>query len=354
MTTCCACCCFYPKYKRKVDNIYPRNYDAPLIKNEVDKLQYYVTVHPEKLSKIGDYLYQNLKWGLNGSDKNRNYVKNTVEAVEKILFVITPQNLNYYAPNCLKIIQKLLEQGGAGAKASGGIPRVVSNGMSNSSSTSRISNANSTTINNNTSESLEYQKMAANLFVKFCEKEATDLSTLNNNLNFDTFVCQFSSMCYNNNKDESVRFEIRSSALQCLSTLVKRLVPDDNLRAGYLWDNMDKIIPALLFIMHETFLNNEELNLNDQIDGDYSNDEIELDRYLYGDFYINSKSNNNIFSSAGTALSDEDKLKASFKKKLTNSNSHINNADTNGKSKSNSGSSTPDEGKIIVYLKCFS
>jgi hypothetical protein len=248
--SCCACCCFYPKYKRKVDNIYPRSLDAPLIKNEVDKLQYYVSVHPEKLSKIGDYLYQNLKWGLSGSYKNRNYVKNTVEAVEKILIVITPQNLNYYAANYLKIIQKLLEQGGAGAdfttltgqtmprsySAGGGVPPSNSNGAINAA---------------NANDYLEYQKMAASLFQKFCEKEATNLATVNYNLNFDTFVCQFSSMCYNNNKDASVRAEIRSSAMQCLSTMTKRLVPDDNLRASYLWDNMDKIIPALLYIVHE-------------------------------------------------------------------------------------------------------
>ena len=109
--SCCACCCFYPKYKRKVDNIYPRSYDLSLVKIEVEKLQYYVQQHPEKLSKIGEYFYQHLKWGLNGTYKNRNYVKNTVEAVDKILLVITPQNLNYYAANYLKIIQKLLEQG---------------------------------------------------------------------------------------------------------------------------------------------------------------------------------------------------------------------------------------------------
>lgn len=117
--SCCACCCFYPKYKRKVDNIYPRRQvDAPLVKNEVDKLQYYVTVHPEKLAKIGECLYHNLKRGLNGAQKNRNYVKNTIEAVEKILLVITPQNLNYFAPYYLKIINKLLEQSGSSSSSS--------------------------------------------------------------------------------------------------------------------------------------------------------------------------------------------------------------------------------------------
>ena len=125
--SCCACCCFYPKYKRKVDSIYPRNLEAALIKIEVEKLQYYVKQHPEKLSKIGDYLYQNLKWGLN---KNRNYVKNTIEAVDKILLVITPQNLNYYASNYLKIIQKLLEPGGMGM-SSASISDALTNNSTN-------------------------------------------------------------------------------------------------------------------------------------------------------------------------------------------------------------------------------
>ena len=246
MTSCCACCCFYPKYKRKVDNIYPRSLDAPLVKPEVDKLQYYVQIHPEKLSKIAEYLYQNLKWGLNGTYKNRNYVKNTIEAADKILLAITPQNLNYYATNYLRIIQKLLEQGG-GASGTGAAATASSNanGGGGGVPSSGSGNLNSNSANN--LDHLEYQKLAAGMFQKFCEKEAANSSTTSYNLNYDTFVCQFSAMCYNNNK------EIRSSGLQCLATMVKRLVPDDSLRAGYLWDNMDKIVPALLFIMHENF-----------------------------------------------------------------------------------------------------
>ncbi len=229
--SCCACCCFYPKYKRKVDNIYPRPYDAPLIKIELEKLTYYVKQHPEKLSKVGDYLYQHLKWGLQGSYKSRNYVKNTIEAVDKILLVITPQNLNYYAANYFKIIQKLLEQG--------------ANQMSGTSDG----------VNTNfNSEYLEYQKLAASLFRKFCDKEACNQSAANYNLNYDSFVCQFSSMCYNNNRDENTRAEIRSSGLQCLATMVKRLVPEESLSASFIWENMDKILPALLFIMQESYL----------------------------------------------------------------------------------------------------
>lgn len=145
------------------------------------------------------------------------------------------------------------------------------------------------------SDFLEYQKLAANLFRKFCEKEASNQSTANYNINYDTFVCQFSSMCYNNNRDEGARAEIRSSGLQCLATMVKRLVPDESLRAGFLWDNMDKIVPALLFIMHESYLQGSNSAPN-EYDENLHDDDIELDhtldRYLYGDFFIHSRTNN--------------------------------------------------------------
>lgn len=209
--SCFMCCCFYPKYKRKVDSIYPRSPEGNLVKNEIDKLQYYSCQHPEKLSKIGDYLYQNLKWGLNGRYKNKNYVHNTIEAVDRILMVIGAECINYYANSYLKMIQKLLEH-----------------------------------------TDLDYQRMATNSFKKFCEKESSN-QTANHNRNYDQFVWQFSTMCYNNNKDASVRSEIRISGLQGIGAMVKKLDPDESLQATYLWDNMDKIISSLLFIMQESF-----------------------------------------------------------------------------------------------------
>lgn len=212
MTSCCPFCCFYPNYKRKVDSIYPRNLDGNLVKNEIDKLQYYSCQHPEKLSKIGDYLYQNLKWGLNGSYKNKNYVRNTMEAVDKILIIISPEYLNFYANSYLKMIQKLLEQ-----------------------------------------NDLDHQKLATTSFKKFCEKEQYN-QTSNYNRNYDSFVCQFSAMCYNNHKDSNIRSEIRISGLQGIGAMVKKLQADESsLQATYLWDNMDKIVSALLFIMQENF-----------------------------------------------------------------------------------------------------
>lgn len=338
MSSCCACCCFYPKYKRKVDNIYPRSLDAPLNKPEVDKLQYYVKIHPEKLSKIGDYLYQNLKWGLNGTYKNKNYVKNTIEAVDKILMAITPQNLNYYANSYLRIIQKLLEQGGAGA------------GLSNNGiATSGSGNLN---VNYTNNDNLEYQKMAASMFQKFCDKEASNSSTTSFNSNYDSFVCQFSSMCYNNNKDERIKAEIRSSGLQCLATMVKRLVPDDSLRAGYLWDNMDKIVPALLFIMHENFTKTKHVDLNEEYD------DRDLERYIFKSKFRDADDEISLNNSRNANDSDIDRVKIKFRKNNNNDNliggganstSNLEKVNKSGNAAA-SGSSSPDEGNVMIVL----
>ena len=342
MSSCCACCCFYPKYKRKVDNIYPRSLDAPLNKPEVDKLQYYVKIHPEKLSKIGDYLYQNLKWGLNGTYKNKNYVKNTIEAVDKILMAITPQNLNYYANSYLRIIQKLLEQGGAGA------------GLSNNGiATSGSGNLN---VNYTNNDNLEYQKMAASMFQKFCDKEASNSSTTSFNSNYDSFVCQFSTMCYNNNKDERIKAEIRSSGLQCLATMVKRLVPDDSLRAGYLWDNMDKIVPALLFIMHENFTKTKHADPSEECD------DRDLERYTFKSKFRDADDEISLTNSRND--SDIDRVRIKFRKNNTNNNnndnliggganstSHLEKVNRSGNgAAAASGSSSPDEGNVMIVL----
>lgn len=181
-----------------------------------------------------------------------------------------------------------------------------------------------------TSDGLEYQKMAASLFQKFCEKEATNTGVAGNNQqNFDQFVCQFSLMCYNTNKDECVRAEIRSSGLQCLATMVKRLVPDDNLRAGYIWENMDKIVPALLFIMHESYLTqhpNAVVVANSKLENETDNGNIESDdfnRYLYGggngiggnnsEFYFNKlNSSSNVF--AANEVTRPDSVRIQFTK----------------------------------------
>lgn len=187
------------------------------------------------------------------------------------------------------------------------------------------------------SDYLEYQKLAASLFRKFCEKEASNQSTTNYNLNYDSFVGQFSSMCYNNNKDDNIRAEVRSSGLSCLATMVKRLVPDDSLSAGFLWDNMDKIVPALLFIMHESYKQNnsgaaagadtKDENLEEDLESDHN-----LDRYLYGDFFIHSRTNNNLDSAADNTDAgavDSDNVRIEFRKRSSVAFSHANSEKVN-------------------------
>lgn len=204
------CCCFYPKYKTKVDKIYPRDANLDLIKSEIDKLNYYVRQHPEKLSKIAEYLYQNLKWGLAGRYKNQKYVSNTMEAVDGILIILRPDTINAFTSNYLKIIQRLLEQ-----------------------------------------QDYEQKILATNSFKLFCKKERNqNISSYNRQ--YGHFIELFSSMLY---RDRTVQIP----SLQCLGAIIKYLAPNESVLAPYLWDNMDKILNSLLHLLQERLNNNNEL-----------------------------------------------------------------------------------------------
>lgn len=200
-----ACCCFYPKYKRKVDNIYPRNPELDLIQSEMTKLRYYASTHPEKLSKIAEYLYQNLKWGISGRYRNKNYVKSTIQAVDTILLEINADQLNIYTSNYLKIIQKLLDQ-----------------------------------------DETYYKKLATDSFQKFCKKERPVLAP-NQYRTLESFVAIFSSMCYKNEEKVQTRDDIRLSSLQCLKAIVKHLAPDESALAPFFWENIASVIYKFKF-----------------------------------------------------------------------------------------------------------
>lgn len=56
---CCGCCsAFRPRYKRLVDNIFPVYPQDGLVKSNMEKLTFYSLSSPEKLDRIGEYLYQ--------------------------------------------------------------------------------------------------------------------------------------------------------------------------------------------------------------------------------------------------------------------------------------------------------
>jgi hypothetical protein len=211
----------------------------------------------------------------------------------------------------------------------------------------------------NNIEYLEYQKLAADLFRKFCEKEAANQSTANYNLNYDTFVCQFSSMCYNNNKDENAKAEIRSSGLRCLATMVRRLVPDDCLRATFLWDNMNKIVPALLYIMHEKSIESMDKTRKPQDNDDELIDEENLIRYLDGDFFVHSRTQqnlNDIEYDGGEVTfhkNDLDSVRVEFTRKMDNQYHNKQLETSIGKSSSKSSQSSADDehGAMLVERK---
>lgn len=59
LTGCCGCCsAFKPRYKRLVDNIFPVYPQDGLVKSNMEKLTFYSLSSPEKLDRIGEYLYQ--------------------------------------------------------------------------------------------------------------------------------------------------------------------------------------------------------------------------------------------------------------------------------------------------------
>lgn len=56
---CCGCCsALRPRYKRLVDNIFPVQPQDGLVKSNMEKLTYYSLSSPEKLDRIGEYLFQ--------------------------------------------------------------------------------------------------------------------------------------------------------------------------------------------------------------------------------------------------------------------------------------------------------
>lgn len=56
---CCGCCsALRPRYKRLVDNVFPVNAEDGLVKSNMEKLTFYSVSSPEKLDRIGEYLYQ--------------------------------------------------------------------------------------------------------------------------------------------------------------------------------------------------------------------------------------------------------------------------------------------------------
>ncbi|KAI8432999.1 hypothetical protein MSG28_013879 [Choristoneura fumiferana] len=85
---CCGCCsALRPRYKRLVDNIFPASPQDGLVKSNMEKLTFYSLSSPEKLDRIGEYLF----------------VIIAMEAMDQLLVACHSQTLNLFVESFLKM-----------------------------------------------------------------------------------------------------------------------------------------------------------------------------------------------------------------------------------------------------------
>ncbi|XP_077991157.1 protein EFR3 homolog B-like isoform X1 [Glandiceps talaboti] len=205
MPGCCSCVsAFKPRWKRLVDNIFPDDPQDGLIKNNMEKLTFYALSSPEKLDRIGEYLAKRLSRDV--SRHKFGFVFISMESLDQLLLACHAQSLNLFVESFLKMVQKLLE-----------------------------------------SNEPELQVLGTRSFVKFANIEE---DTPSYHRRYDFFVSKFSSMCHNN-IDGIWKVRIRLSGLRGLQGVVRKTVTDD-LQVN-IWEqqHMDKIVPSLLFNMHD-------------------------------------------------------------------------------------------------------
>ncbi|XP_017774254.1 PREDICTED: protein EFR3 homolog cmp44E isoform X2 [Nicrophorus vespilloides] len=203
---CCGCCsALRPRYKRLVDNIFPVTPQDGLVKANMEKLTFYSLSSPEKLDRIGEYLYQ--KAARDIYRKRHGFVIIAMEAMDQLLVACHAQTLNLFVESFLKMVQKLLE-----------------------------------------STEPQLQILATQSFVKFANIEE---DTPSYHRRYDFFVSKFSAMCHSGD-DREIRDNIRTAGIRGLQAVVRKTVSDDLVEN--IWEpvHMDKIVPSLLFNMQDS------------------------------------------------------------------------------------------------------
>ncbi|XP_052226117.1 protein EFR3 homolog B-like isoform X2 [Dreissena polymorpha] len=204
--SCVGCCkAIKPRYKRLVDDIFPVNPQDGLVKNNMDKLTFYALSSPEKLDRIGEYLASKLSRDV--ARKRYTLVKIAMDALDQLLVSCHDYSLNLFVESFLKMVQKLLE-----------------------------------------CDELELQVLATASFVKFANIEE---DTPSYHRRYDFFVSKFSVMCHGGTNNDKQRSRIRLSGVKGLQGVVRKTVSDE-LQVN-IWDpiHMDKIVPSLLYNMHD-------------------------------------------------------------------------------------------------------
>uniref|UniRef100_A0A915LBY3 Uncharacterized protein n=1 Tax=Romanomermis culicivorax TaxID=13658 RepID=A0A915LBY3_ROMCU len=203
----CGCCkACQPRYKRLVDSIYPAYPEMGLVKSNMQKLTFYAISHPEKLDRIGDYLANKLSRDI--YRLRIGFVRLSVEAMDSLLAACHGSpSLNLFVESFLKVIQKLLE-----------------------------------------TQQPDFEIMATDSFVGFANIQE---DTPSYHRRYDFFISKFSSLCHNCHPANSIKSKLRGAGIKGLRGVVRKTVSDD-LQAN-IWEkqHMEKIIPSLLFNMHD-------------------------------------------------------------------------------------------------------
>ncbi|XP_057332050.1 protein EFR3 homolog cmp44E isoform X1 [Microplitis mediator] len=207
MLGCCWCCsALRPRYKRLVDNIFPVNPQDGLVKNNMEKLTFYSLSSPEKLDRIGEYLFQRASRDI--YRRRNGFVVIAMEAMDQLLLACHAQTLNLFVESFLKMIQKLLE-----------------------------------------STDPQLQILATQSFVRFANIEE---DTPSYHTRYDFFVSKYSAMCHANNDNHDVRKQIRLAGIQGLQGVVRKTLSDDLVENIWESVHMDKIVPSLLYNMQSS------------------------------------------------------------------------------------------------------
>ncbi|XP_013138209.1 PREDICTED: protein EFR3 homolog cmp44E [Papilio polytes] len=204
MTCCCGCCsALRPRYKRLVDNIFPASPQDGLVKSNMEKLTFYSLSSPEKLDRIGEYLFQKASRDI--YRRRHGFVIIAMEAMDQLLLACHSQTLNLFVESFLKMVQKLLE-----------------------------------------STDPQLQILATQSFVRFANIEE---DTPSYHRRYDFFVSKFSAMCHSNHGDKPTRDKIRLAGIQGLQGVIRKTVSDDLVENIWEAQHMDKIVPSLLYNM---------------------------------------------------------------------------------------------------------
>lgn len=198
-------CCpaFRPKYRKLVDNIFPKTNGGGLVRSEMEKLTYYAVSAPEKLDRIGEYLALKLTRSINRRRDDSVFI--AMEALDQLLLACHAQQINSFVESFLRMVASLLE-----------------------------------------SDNLEFQALGTNSFIKFSNIEEDAVSY---HRRYDFFVSKFSEMCHSNLKNAQEQKVMQSHGVRGIHGVIRKTVTDELQVNIWQAQHMEKIIPSLLYVM---------------------------------------------------------------------------------------------------------